>query len=199
MLSKRNKTRKSEIITKLNKRIRPIRIRTERVADGTASDIFFAVVSNLSMKGLDLYEIDPNHVTLPVSFDGKVVADILINRRCSSTSDMMNCHVDVIYYDYAELLLEEDFIYDAIEDGACDVASALSWVEDNMSEELSLGSYDLENGRDVSRMVSDVQNVLLQIETGLLQIDDMLEDYNYRRRSRECRRLRKPSLKRKER
>lgn len=195
MLIKRNKTRKAETITKPHKRIRPRLIRMERISDGTANDIFFAVIYNLSLKGLDLYEIDQNHVTLPVSFQGKVVADVLINRRCSSTYDMQNCHVDVLYYDYAELLLEEDFIYDAIEDGARNVASALNWIEENMPQEINVDGYDLKTDREVSRMVLDIQNVMLQIETGLFQIDDMMKDYKYRLGSREGRRIRKTARK----
>lgn len=179
MLIKRNKPRKHESVTKPVKLIRPRRIRLERISGESASDLFLSVVYNLITKGLDVYEIDENHVTIPVTFNGKAIADILINRRCLSTFDMQNCHVDVLYYDYAELVLEYDALYDAIDDGCQNVPSIVNWIEDNLSHEIMSNGYDLRTERDVTRMILDIKNLVLQIQTGFMKIDEALDDYKW--------------------
>lgn len=176
MLIKRNKPRKYESI----KRMRPRRIRLERVSAKFASDLFLAVVYNLITKGLDVYEVDENQVTIPVTFNGKEISDILINRRCLSTYDMQNCHVDVLYYDYAELILEYDELYDAMDDGCKDVPSIVEWTEENLSHEIMSNGYDLKTERDVTSMVMDIKNIVLQLQTGFMEIDEALEDYKWR-------------------
>lgn len=183
MLIKRNKPRKHESI----KRMRPRRIRLERVSAKFASDLFLAVVYNLITKGLDVYEVDENQVTIPVTFNGKEISDILINRRCLSTYDMQNCHVDVLYYDYAELILEYDELYDAMDDGCKDVPSIVEWTEENLSHEIMSNGYDLKTERDVTSMVMDIKNIVLQLQTGFMEIDEALEDYKWRSSRKEKR------------
>jgi len=176
MLIKRNKPRKQESV----KRMRQRRIRLERILAKSASDLFLAVVYNLITKGLDVHEVDENHVTIPVTFNGKEISDILINRRCLSTYDMQNCHVDVLYYDYAELILEYDELYDAMDDGCKDVPSIVDWTEENLSHEIMSNGYDLRTERDVTSMVLDIKNLVLQIQTGFMEINEALEDYKWR-------------------
>ena len=162
-------------------------IRFERLANPSTTEAFFAVIYGLSTHGVDLYKIDANHVTLPILFQGEPVADILINRRCANTYDMQHCHVDIIYYDYAELLLNEEAIYDAIDDGARNVFDAVKWVEDSLEQEILVEGCEVESNRDIDRLIANIQSIKLQMESDLLSIDDFMKQYKYRQTKPEAR------------